>query len=161
MRKVFVTVGTHPQNFTRLLKEIDSIASESEDTEFFAQTGYTDYKPENFLSKNFFSTEEYTERFASADVIVSHAGAGTIINALRLQKPLVLVPRLKKFSEHTNDHQLDLARALEKRRKAIVVEDILFLKKAIEKAFSFKPNISSDREKLVSFLKNYLLSLEK
>jgi len=154
--KIFASVGTHPQPFDRLLKELDDFAAKHKELEIFAQTGNSGYAPKNFCFEKFLGGKEYDLRMAWADVVVSHGGAGTIINALLGRKPLVVVPRLKKFGEHTNDHQLDLARALEEKGKAIAVFGIGDLEKRVLDAFSFRPNLESGRRGLVDRIAFFL-----
>jgi len=155
--KVFVSVGTHPQQFDRLLKELDLLLESGKlKAEVFAQTGNSGYEPKGFEWKKFVAEPRYSKRFAWADVVVSHGGAGTIINALRQGKKLVVVPRLEKFGEHTNDHQLDLAKALEKQGKCLAVYDIGDLGKVLAKAAVFRPAIASNREGLVKKIREFL-----
>lgn len=154
--KIFASVGTHPQPFDRLLKELDAVAARHKEMEIFAQTGNSGYMPKNFAFEKFVNGTAYGTRMAWADVVVSHGGAGTIINALLGGKPLVVVPRLKKFGEHTNDHQLDLARALEEKGKAIAVFGINDLEKTVCNAFYFSPDLSSGRKALVQRLSSFL-----
>jgi UDP-N-acetylglucosamine transferase subunit ALG13 len=157
MTKIFVSVGTHPQQFNRLLQELDKLAEQGKVVaEIFAQTGNSNYIPKNFKSGKFVGEVEYNSKMGTADVIVSHGGAGTIINALRLGKNLVVVPRLKKFGEHTNDHQLDLAKALEKQGKCLAVYNISKLGSTLKQARGFKPVIASNREKLVAKVKEFI-----
>ena len=157
MAKIFISVGTHPQQFNRLLQELDKLAGQGKiSAEIFAQTGNSDYAPKNFKSEKFVGEANYNSKMKKADVVVSHGGAGTIINALRSGKKLVVVPRVKKFGEHTNDHQLDLAQALEKQGKCIAVYNISELGNALKKAERFKPTIASNREKLVAKIKEFI-----
>jgi beta-1,4-N-acetylglucosaminyltransferase len=153
--RVFASVGTHPQQFDRLLRQLDVLAG-GKKHKVFAQTGNCSFSPKNFPFKRFLSDSEYRERIAWADVVVSHGGAGTIINSMLLGKKLVVVPRLKRFGEHTNDHQLDLARALEREGKVIAVDDMSGLGKAVERAASFKPNAGSNKRGLVERLRQFL-----
>ena len=90
-----------------------------------------------------------------SDIIISHAGAGSIINALKNIKPLVIVPRLVEFGEHTNSHQVDLAKAMHEKKKAIACMDISRLGDALKMAENFRPNMESDRQRLVAALVNY------
>lgn len=155
--KIFISVGTHAQQFNRLLKEMDLLLEEGRiKDDVFAQTGNSDYRPEAFDYKEFLSPKEFAEKIENADLVVSHGGAGTIINALMKKKKLIIVPRLEKFKEHTNDHQVELAEAFEKRGKAIAVMEISKLGDAFEKAKKFKPNFDSDRENLIGYLKGFL-----
>jgi len=158
---VFASVGTHPQSFDRLIKELQKIASNSPNLHLFAQTGNSALEPKGFPFKKFLNEEEYMQAIKKADVIVSHGGAGTIINSLRNNKPLVIVPRLQRFSEHTNDHQLDLALALASKGKAIAVKDVKDLRKAIQEAANYKPSLSSERQGLIKEIKSFLQVLDK
>ena len=155
--RIFVALGTHSKQFNRLLKAIDKLVAEKRVTgDVFAQIGNSTYLPKAFPFKKFLTPEDYEQRIKDADIIVSHAGAGSILTALKYEKALVVVPRLRKFGEHTDDHQIDLARALEKRNKAIAVFDVHGLERAIKAAEHFKPKIESDRAKLIARIKKFL-----
>lgn len=150
-------MGTHPQPFDRLLKELDKIAKKKK-VEFFAQSGNCNYTPKNFPFKKFLSTQEFEESIGKADIVISHGGAGTIISSMLQGKRLVVVPRLQRFAEHTNDHQLDLAKSLSKEGKAIALEDIEQLEEAIERAAVFKPRIASNKRNLIEKIRQFLES---
>ena len=154
--RIFLSVGTHPQPVDRLLREMDKVAGKERQLKIFAQSGNRAYRPRNFPSKSFLNNERFQGKIKWADVVVSHGGAGTLINALRLGKKLVVAPRLEKFGEHTNDHQLDLARAFEKEGKAIAVEKISDLEKAIKRAEKFRPKTGSNREGLVKKIQAFI-----
>jgi len=154
--KVFLSVGTHPRPFDRLLREMDRVAGSRKDIEVFAQAGNCKYRPKNFAFEKFLNNKGFLEKIGWADVVVSHGGAGTLINALRKEKKLVVVPRLERFNEHTNDHQLDLARAFHREGKAISVEMVCDLEKALEMAKNFKPKTGSNRSKLVRAVKKFI-----
>ena len=157
--KVFVSVGTHPQPFDRLLGEMDLLAGKEKTLEVFGQVGNCDYKPKNFPFERFLNDDEFQGKISWADIVVSHGGAGTLINALRQGKRLVIVPRLQRFGEHTNDHQLDLARAFEKEGKGIAVEEIKRLGNAIKMAAAFRPKVGSSRQGLVKAVKEFIENL--
>ena len=150
---IFVTVGTHYQGFERLVKKMDEIAGKIDD-EVIMQIGYTKYEPKNAEWFRFLEREEdILELYKKADVIVAHAGAGTLLTALSFGKPVVVVPRLKKFGEHVDDQQLELAEALESMGKAIAVYDIEKLEDAIKKAKSLKYKPVKRERRLTNFLK--------
>ncbi|NJF25150.1 PssE/Cps14G family polysaccharide biosynthesis glycosyltransferase [Thermococcus sp. Bubb.Bath] len=159
---IFVTVGTHYQGFERLIRKMDKIAGRIDD-EVIMQIGYTTYEPKNAKWFRFLEREEdILELYKKADVIVAHAGAGTLLTALSFGKPIVVVPRLKKFGEHVDDQQLELAEALENMNKAIAVYDIEKLEDAIKKAkllLKYRP--IQRNKKLILFLKSTLRRLEK
>ncbi|MEM4662841.1 MAG: PssE/Cps14G family polysaccharide biosynthesis glycosyltransferase [Candidatus Diapherotrites archaeon] len=154
--RIFVALGTHKQQFNRLLKAVDEIAKNNSKIEFFAQIGNSDYLPKNYAFKKFLTSEEYENEIKKADVVVSHAGAGSIISALAQKKPIVLVPRLKKYGEHTDDHQVDIANALQRKGKAIVVNDLKKLYIALQEAKDFKPALRSSKKKLILRIRKFL-----
>ena len=103
--KVFLTVGTQLP-FDRLVKLVDDVSSEFNYISFFGQIASTDYVPKNFDFRDFLDLEEYAKRFSEADLIVGHAGMGTIINCLGKNKPFAMMSRRSDLGEHRNDHQL-------------------------------------------------------
>ena len=157
--KLYVTVGTHRQQFNRLLETVDKWVKESKNTNVFAQTGNSDYIPKNFKSKKFLSDEEYEKNMKNSEVIITHAGAGTIINALNLKKAVVIMPRLKKVGEHINNHQLELAKKLEQEGLILVVNENNF-SEVMQKAEKFRPKIRSEKKKTMKIINNFLSELE-
>lgn len=106
---IFITVGTQAP-FDRLIKLMDNWIKENK-TECFAQVYKGSYKPLYMPYKEIISEQEYGEIFSKASVIVSHAGMGTIISALKNDKVLLTLPRLAEYKEHRNDHQVDTTKA--------------------------------------------------
>ncbi len=155
---IFILVGTHPQPFGRLLEKIDALLEEGKiKEEVVAQTGISYYKPKNYRVKSFFGNSEMESMIKKSSLIISHAGAGTIITALRAGKKIIVVPRLKKFGEHTNDHQLELTRAMEAKGKIVAVYEIEKLGDAIKAVRKFKPETATESplaEKLYGYLKS-------
>jgi UDP-N-acetylglucosamine transferase subunit ALG13 len=109
---IFVTAGTQLP-FDRLLKAIDQIAGEFVDVKFVVQALDTTYSAKNIKVLDFLSPTDFENYFDSAKLIVSHAGMGTIINALVKKKPIIVMPRLFKYNEHRNDHQLATAKKMD------------------------------------------------
>lgn len=104
---IFVTVGTQLA-FDRLIGAVDAWA-ERAGRPVFAQIGPGEYTPRFIDYASFISPDECLERMAEADAIVAHAGMGTIISALELGKPVLVMPRRASLGEHRNDHQLATA----------------------------------------------------
>ena len=120
---IFVTVGTNPDmGFERFVKAMDKLAATLEER-VVIQHGCSIYKPQYAEHFDFISGKQFEQFNQEARLVVSHAAAGAAIVALRYRKPLVVVPRLKQFNEHIDDHQLQLAAALEAEKKAIVVHE--------------------------------------
>ena len=106
---IFVTVGSQLP-FDRLIAAVDEWAAGRPRKELFGQVGDTERPPVNFASVSTMSPAEYQQRFAEADLIVAHAGMGTIIAALELGKPMLMLPRLGRLKESRNDNQIGTAR---------------------------------------------------
>jgi UDP-N-acetylglucosamine transferase subunit ALG13 len=104
---IFVTVGTQLA-FDRLISAVDAWAEHAEQP-VFAQIGPGGYIPRFIDYENFISPAECLERMANANAIVAHAGMGTIISALELGTPVLVMPRRASLGEHRNDHQLATA----------------------------------------------------
>lgn len=102
---IFVTVGAQ-MPFDRLVRAVDQWAGERGRDDVFAQIGLTDYSPSNIQWTPFLSTEEFKQRYEAAKVIIAHAGTGSIITALQLGKPILILPRRASFHETRNDHQV-------------------------------------------------------
>jgi UDP-N-acetylglucosamine transferase subunit ALG13 len=58
------------------------------------------------------SPAECRDAMLEAAGIIAHAGMGTVLCALELGKPLLIVPRRASLGEHRNEHQMATARRL-------------------------------------------------
>lgn len=106
---IFVTLGSQKFQFNRLLQALDDLAENNVLKEkIFAQIGYSDYVPEHYEYKKFLSREEFMKYEETADYIITHGGTGAIIGAVKKGKRVIAVPRLAKYGEHVDDHQLQL-----------------------------------------------------
>jgi beta-1,4-N-acetylglucosaminyltransferase len=119
---ILVTVGTHSQGFERLVRAADELAGEL-DEQMVIQSGRSKYVPQHAEHFPFTSGAQMESLTRDARVVVAHAAAGTVLLALQACKPLVVVPRSKVFNEVLDDHQVQLARALQEAGKAITVNE--------------------------------------
>lgn len=121
---IFVTVGTHEQPFNRLIKKIDELVAEKKiQEEVMIQTGYSTYKPMHCKSSEFLTYQQMWEYVRLARIVITHGGPSSFIMPLQIGKIPVVVPRQAKFDEHVNDHQLDFANQVAKRKRNIIVVD--------------------------------------
>ncbi|MGG7213275.1 PssE/Cps14G family polysaccharide biosynthesis glycosyltransferase [Clostridium nigeriense] len=106
---IFITVGSQKFQFNRLLSEIDKLIGEKKLTEeVFAQTGYSDYIPKNYKYKDFLDRDEFKEIMEKCDKVITHGGTGAIISAVKQGKKVIAIPRLKKYGEHVDNHQIEI-----------------------------------------------------
>ena len=136
---IFITVGTQFP-FDRLVRAVDNIFDQGLiNEEIFAQIGKTSYKPRNFESVISLEKKVFDERFKKASSVISHAGVGTITMALKNHKPLLVMPRLKRYREHVNDHQVATARKFEELGHILAAYDAKDLPNGIRKLKNFVP----------------------
>lgn len=105
---IFVTVGAQ-MPFDRLIGWVDEWAVARERRDFSAQTGPSDLVPRALEPVPFLDPRAFRQHMESADAVVAHAGMGTILTALELGKPILVVPRLGARNETRNDHQVATA----------------------------------------------------
>ena len=108
---IFATLGT-AQPFPRFLRRLDELAGTT-DREIIVQTGRTPAAVKHCKTFDFApSLQEYMQK---ADLIISHAGLGTSLELLKLNKPFILIPRLAKYKEHYDDHQVETCEILHRK----------------------------------------------
>lgn len=111
---IFVTLGSQKFQFNRLLIELDKLKENNKiDDVIFAQIGYSDYKPKNFEYKEFVDRDEFQKAMNESDIVIAHGGTGAIITAVKQGKKVIGIPRLAKYGEHVDDHQIQLVKEFE------------------------------------------------
>jgi len=121
--------------FDRLIKLVDEFVEANHlQREFYAQIGRGKYRPKNFPYCEFLNPEEYQACVEKCSLVVSHAGMGTIITAIELNKPIVILPKRASLNEQRNEHQLATAHHFRKSPLVIVAEQDQDLSEAIFRA---------------------------
>jgi UDP-N-acetylglucosamine transferase subunit ALG13 len=133
---IFLTVGSELP-FDRLTKATDQWCANRERHDVFGQIadpGVGGYRPVNFPWARFLSPAEYDERCRDADLIIGHAGMGSIITAMTYLKPIVIMPRRGTLRETRNEHQVATAEWLGKRNGVLVADDESALSAVLDEA---------------------------
>lgn len=156
---IFVTLGSQKFQFNRMLIEIDKLIEEGKITdEVFAQIGASDYIPKNFNYKDFLAQDEFKDYMKKADLVITHAGTGAIVTALKNNKLVIAIPRLAKYGEHVDDHQIQLIDEFKELNFIEPVYEINELENALKivkekkysKYVSNTKNIINDIEKFIN-----------
>lgn len=106
---IFVTLGSQKFQFDRLLQKIDELIEKGVISEkVTAQIGASNYLPKHFEYVRFMDREQFAETMDQCEIVVTHGGTGVIISAVKKGKKVIAVPRLAKYKEHVDDHQLQL-----------------------------------------------------
>ncbi|MCH4858961.1 MAG: PssE/Cps14G family polysaccharide biosynthesis glycosyltransferase [Bifidobacteriaceae bacterium] len=130
---IFITLGSQKFQFDRLLKAVDELVADGAITEpVFAQSGYSDYQPKHYEFKQFLDRDEFTKRMGEADLVITHGGTGAIIGAVKKGKKVIAVPRLAKYGEHVDDHQLQLLKEFKQMDIICVCDDCSHLAQALD-----------------------------
>lgn len=135
---IFVTVGTQ-MPFDRLVRAVDDWAGGDQRIKVFAQIGPTDYRPEHLEWSESITPAKFRQYVRQASLIVSHAGIGTVLSALELRKPIVVMPRRAALGEHRNDHQLATVKHLSKLVEFNVARCAEELKAVLDRSETLRP----------------------
>ena len=159
---IFVTLGSQKFQFNRLLKEIDVLVEKKIITdEVFAQIGYSDYLPSNYRYKNFLNRDEFAEMQKKADIVITHGGTGAIIGAVKMGKKVIAVPRLAKYGEHVDDHQIQLVEHFNEMELIYSCNDVQELKTAIEEIRTRKYNdYHSNTAVIINSIEKFLTAMQ-
>jgi UDP-N-acetylglucosamine transferase subunit ALG13 len=119
---IFVTVGSQ-EPFDRLIRAVDEWARSRARSDVFAQIASSSFRPGHIKFTQFVEPSEFNRLMRETRLIVAHAGMGSIISALELGKPLVVMPRRAEFRETRNDHQVGTAERFGAQGRIIVAND--------------------------------------
>ncbi|MCR5756230.1 MAG: glycosyl transferase [Acetatifactor sp.] len=136
---IFVTLGTQKFQMNRLIKAVDELAASGRvNDDFFIQTGVSTYKPKNCGHIDFMDSDQYAGYISECNLLITHAGVGTIITGIKASKPVIVVPRLAHFGEHVDDHQTQIAKAFSDKGCVLCCENLDELANYIEKSKTYE-----------------------
>ena len=127
---IFVTTGTELP-FDRLIRAVDGWAIDEGVSGVFAQIGKNGWEPKHIEYCNFLLPVNFDEMFLAADLIISHAGMGTILSALYHGKPILTMPRMASLGEHRSEHQIATAKRMMELGGVNVASDEIELRKLL------------------------------
>ncbi len=114
---IFVTVGTHEQPFNLLIKGVDRLVAEGKIKEkVVIQTGFSTYIPKHCEWHKMMSFNEMNKYIENAHIVITHGGPASFIEVLQKGKMPIVVPRMKQYGEHINNHQVEFVKLVAKKR---------------------------------------------
>lgn len=160
---IFVTLGSQKFQFNRLLKKLDNLVKNSKiKEEIFAQIGYSDYKPQNYKYKDFVDRDQFKDIMSKSDIVITHGGTGAIITAVKQEKKVIAMPRLAKYGEHVDDHQIQIVKEFEDSGIIKAVYDIEDLEKALTSINSEHfEKYKSNTQTIINDIEEYIESCGK
>lgn len=147
-----VTLGTQHQEFTRLL---DYIENSNLKGEIIVQAGYTKYESKRMKIFDFISYDEMEKYIDKCDLVITHAGTGSIVMPLKKGKKVIACARLSKFGEHVDDHQVELVDVFYSEGYILKIDEDTSLDEVLKNIKDFKP------KKFVSNTKRFIENLEQ
>ena len=147
---IFVILGTHELEFKRLLEYLEKM---NINEEVVIQSGNTHFNSNKYKIIPFLDPNEFKDYIEKSDLVITHGGVGSILTGLRYKKKVITMPRLSKYKEHNDDHQLEICNKLSKDGYTINCTDYESLEKAIKnyKNIELKP-YKFDNSKLINFI---------
>ena len=136
---IFVTLGTNDKSFKRLLDAFErEIKLGNIKDKVVVQSGFTKYESNYMQVIDLMSMQEFKNNIEKCDLLVTHGGVGTILDGLKLGKKIIAFPRLSKYKEHVNDHQVEIINEFYK-EGYILTGDVKNLKEIIDNSKTFTP----------------------
>jgi len=154
---ILVTLGTQDKKFYRLLETIQKqIDNGNIKDRVVVQAGCSnDFKTNNMEIFDLIPMDEFDKLIAECDILITHGGVGSIITGLKNNKKVIAAARLKKYGEHTNDHQLQIIENFAKEGYIISLDNFNDLEKILKSIKKFKP------KKYKSNTKKFIKLIEK
>lgn len=155
---IFVVTGTQ-EPFDRLVKILDEWAQSQTKYKIIGQLAKNLYKPKAIEAFGFIEPSKFTDIFQKAEIIIGHAGMGTIIKALENEKKLIIFPRLAKYKEHRNDHQLATAKSfneIESIHVAFSEEELILFLNQIETLTTPKKIDTKAQPELIKAISDFI-----
>ena len=155
---ILVTLGTQDKDFSRLLKAIDKqIENGNIKDKVIVQAGYTKYESKNMEIFDLIDKNEFDKLIKKCDILITHGGVGCILEGLKNSKKIIAASRLKKYGEHTNDHQKQIVGEFKKQGYILELRDFNKLDEVLKDLKKFKPKkYESNNKKFVSIIDNYI-----
>lgn len=157
---IFVTVGTHEQQFNRLIEKIDKLVESGcikEDV--IIQSGFSTYNCKNCKCEKIIPYSEMINNIKKARIVITHGGPSTFIMPLQEGKIPIVVPRQKQYDEHINNHQVEFVENVSKRMGTIIpIIDIEDLASTIE---NYNNIIGSKNGSVISNNKSFNKEFDK
>lgn len=155
---ILVTLGTQDKSFERLLEAIQrEINNGNIKEEVIVQAGHTKFNSPNMKIFDLIPMDEFDELIKSCDLLITHGGVGSIITGLKNNKKVIAAARLKKYGEHTNDHQLQIISNFSEAKYILALNDFDNLGQVLKDAKKFKPKkYISNTENMINTVTNYI-----
>ena len=155
---ILVALGTQDKSFHRLLEAIDrEIEKGNIKDEVIVQAGFTKYESNNMKIFDLIAKDEFDKLLSTCDLLITHGGIGTILQALKEDRKVLAAARLKKYGEHLNDHQTEIIEEFVKESYILELKDFDKLGQALKDIKKFKAKkYKSNNAKMIKMLSDFM-----
>ncbi len=155
---IFVTLGTQDKSFKRLLEAVDNeIKKDNIKEKVIVQAGYTKYDSKNMEIFDLLDKDDFDKYIKECDLLITHGGVGSILTGLKNNKKVIACPRLAKYNEHMNDHQIQIIERFTESGYILPYNEGDDLGEIIKNSKDFKPvKYKSNTHNMVKIIKNFI-----
>ena len=155
---ILVTLGTQDKTFNRLLDAIQKeIDNKNIKDKVVVQAGFTKYNSKDMEIFDLIDRDKFSDLISKCDLLITHGGVGSILTGLKNNKKIIVCPRLAKYKEHMNDHQVQIVDKFEKAGYILAYNEEDNLADILKKAKTFKPKkYISNTDKFVTIIENFI-----
>ena len=155
---IFVTLGTQDKSFERLLRDIQKqIDLGNIKEKVVVQAGFTKFDSKDMEIFDLIDREKFSELISKCDILITHGGVGSIITGLQNNKKVIVAPRLAKYDEHMNDHQIQITDNFSKAGYILPLYECDDLGEVLKKVKNFTPKkFKSNTEHMIKIISDYI-----
>ena len=152
--KIFVILGTQDKEFVRLVKLVEPLIDQHD---LVVQLGHTKYTNNKIKLLKYIDHQQFSDYLQWCDIVITHGGVGSIMQALKYHKKVIAYSRLKQYYEHQNDHQKEIVNIFSCNNFIINGDNLNNLRDAIDNIGDFKPDsFISNNINFVNFIKSLI-----
>ena len=161
LNMILVLLGTFYIEFPRPIIAIEKLLQEGKlSEEVIVQNGYTQYQSDQLKLQPFLDHDTLDRLYRDARIIITHAGTGSIMKGVKMGKKMISVPRLYKYGEHIDDHQIEIHNEFVKMGYIYPWNENDSLEEILKEINNFVPNkYVSNKQEIISYLKTFIDSL--
>lgn len=155
---ILITLGTQDKQFTRLLDIVqEQINKGNIKDKVIVQAGHTKYESADMDIFDLIDREKFACLISKCDLLITHGGVGSIITGLQNNKKVIVAPRLSKYNEHMNDHQIQIVDNFSKAGYILPLYETDDLEIVLQKIKKFKPKkYTSNTQNIVKLIEDYI-----
>lgn len=155
---ILVLLGTQNNSFHRLLEEVEkNIENGNIKEKVIVQAGFTKFESKNMEIFDMVPQDRLDKLMDEADLIITHGGVGSMVAAIRKGKKVIAVPRLKKYGEHVNDHQIEIIETFKKQGVIVGIREVEELENALKLVQDLKTHKKEvEGNEIVKIIDNFI-----